>query len=129
MIAYRLCTTDLAYAIREDEETCVDSEAVVLGDILVLKPGSICCADLVVLEATENLSVTTFDNRDSLLSCKVVSKTTELTRENFIFAGCTILRGKAKGVVVNISDNTLMGSLIISNQWPISSKTKTMKTK
>lgn len=128
MVAYKQCVTDSAYCVRDGDEICVDAEALVIGDIAVIKPGCIVAADILVLSCTENFCTSCFENKSLILRGKKANNIEPKTIDNLIFAGCTVLRGQAKGMVINIAEKTLMGNLIMSRQWPLTQKAKSMRT-
>ncbi|MBU2577841.1 magnesium-translocating P-type ATPase [Patescibacteria group bacterium] len=102
--------------IRDGEEEVVKSSELVPGDILILNPGDIIPADVRLIE-TENLVI----DESSLTGESIeIEKTSEKTEnevkeiyqaKNIGFAGTSIKKGKAFGVVINIGKNTQIGNI------------------
>mmetsp|Transcript_11945 Transcript_11945/g.13873 ORF Transcript_11945/g.13873 Transcript_11945/m.13873 type:complete len:181 (+) Transcript_11945:512-1054(+) len=128
MVAYRACEPDAAYVVRDGDELCVDADGLVVGDVVTLKPGTIVPADVIIFDCTENFTVTCFDKRGVHIQCKPLSPQTTKDLHNLCFAGCMVLRGNAKGIVINTGENTLMAYLIDNKHWPLSQKAKSMST-
>lgn len=128
MIAYKACITDNAYVVRESEEVCLDAEALVIGDVVILKPGCIVPADVLLIDCTDNFCTSCFQNKSLILKGKKANNFEAKTIDNLGFAGCAVLRGQAKGIVVNVGEKTLMGSLINTKQWPLRQRARLMKT-
>ncbi|MFC6793307.1 cation-translocating P-type ATPase [Halobaculum halobium] len=105
-----------ATVVRDDRTVEVDSEVVVPGDIVVLESGSAVPAD-VRLIATTGL-----ETDESTLTGESTTVEKEATwtgapstpladRRNLAFAGTTVVRGRARGVVVATGEDTAVGSL------------------
>mmetsp|Transcript_12295 Transcript_12295/g.14932 ORF Transcript_12295/g.14932 Transcript_12295/m.14932 type:complete len:168 (+) Transcript_12295:36-539(+) len=128
MIAYKACLPDAAYVLRDGDDLCVDADGLVKGDVVILKPGIVVPADVHVLDCTENFTTSCFDKKGISLTHVPASSKSEGI-ERFCFAGCTVLRGQGKGVIINTGEKTLMAYLIENRHWPISQKAKSMITK
>lgn len=102
--------------IRDGEEEIVNSNDLVPGDILILSPGDIIPADVRLVES-ENLVI----DESSLTGESVeIEKTSEKAEnevkeiyqaKNIGFAGTSIKKGKALGVVISIGKNTQIGNI------------------
>ena len=102
--------------IRNGNTISVDAEEVTIGDIVLLESGDKVSADIRLLE-TYNLKI-----NESVLTGESteVHKITEalpdeeLTisdQKNMAFSGTTVVRGRAKGVIVGIGLNTELGKI------------------
>ncbi len=102
--------------LRESKEILVDKKDLVPGDIVLLEPGDRIPADLRIIKA-ENFLVD-----ESILTGESVpvSKTTEpLKKEvkevfeakNMLFAGTSVVSGKAEGVIIGTGKNTAFGEI------------------
>lgn len=101
--------------IRNSEECVIDSRELTVGDILVLESGDKVAADARVIEAF-NLQVD-----ESILTgesvfvykqdCICEEESSLGDRKNMLYAGCPIITGRAKAVVVGTGINTEVGSI------------------
>lgn len=102
--------------IREGKQKEIDSEELVLGDIVLLDSGDKICADLRIIEQ-QNLMVD-----ESILTGESVqvqktediikNEKTSLTEQtNILFSGTTVVKGRAVGVVVKTGINTEIGKI------------------
>jgi Ca2+-transporting ATPase len=102
--------------IRDSYQTEIPTENVVLGDILVLKPGSYIAADARII-TTDNLNV----DESALTgeSLPITKISTSLNGENvaladrlnMIYKGTLVINGKGLAVVVATGDFTEMGEI------------------
>jgi len=107
-----------AFVIRDGGETEIDAELVVPGDIVVLEEGFYVPADLRLIEA-HNLQVSeAFLTGESMPSEKKISVLPENTivsdRENMVFMGSIVLRGRGKGIVVVTGMRAQIGKIVKS---------------
>ncbi len=101
--------------IRNNEYKMVSSEDLVIGDIVIIESGTKVPADLRIIEA-QNLTID-----ESLLTGESVprEKTSEFIKEDLIlndrrnmaYVGTSVMRGRAKGVVVSTGKNTEIGKI------------------
>ena len=99
--------------VRDGVEIIVNQEKVVPGDIIILSPGDKIPADARLIEA-QNLEVIeatlTGESFPSKKSTAVLSQNTSLAdRNNMVFMGTVVARGKAKAVVVATGIHTELG--------------------
>ena len=104
-----------ATIIRDGKIKVIPSTEVVIGDIVLLESGTRVPADIRLIE-TQNLSID-----ESLLTgesiprdknSKVLEKDTILNdRFNMAYVGTSVMRGRAKGVVVSTGINTEIGKI------------------
>lgn len=102
--------------IRDSNQTAIPTENVVLGDILVLKPGSYIAADARII-AADNLNV----DESALTgeSLPITKITTSLNGEdvpladrlNMIYKGTLVINGQGLAVVVATGNFTEMGKI------------------
>lgn len=121
MISFNLCNPDSAYLIQqENSEVCIDAESLTVGDAIILRPGYIIPADVILTEVNDNFATSCFDLQGARVTAFAVpSSTGEVHARNMAFTGCTVLSGQAKGVVVSTGDRTLMSILIDKRHWPV----------
>lgn len=101
--------------LRNGKEVLVDSEDLVVGDILLLESGSKITADARIIDCN-NLTVD-----ESVLTGESinVSKTSEelvgdlilADRKNMLYAGCNVITGRCKAVIVGTGINTEIGNI------------------
>ncbi len=104
-----------AKAIRDGEEHLILAENLVPGDIIILEAGDIVLADARVIE-THNLqtieAVLTGESKPSAKKVDPLSEETVLAdRENMIFQGSSVSRGKGKAIVVSTGLKTEFGKI------------------
>jgi len=111
-----------AKVLRDSKEEVINKKFLVPGDVVLLEAGDIADADLRVIN-TQNLLV----NESALTGESApVSKITDVLSheeeeifeaKNIIFSGCSIVSGKAQGLVIATGKDTVFGSIIktISN--------------
>ncbi len=93
--------------IRESITTEIDAEELVPGDIVTLQSGDRVPADIKIIEAT-GLSV---DESFLTGESNAVDKYAGENENSILFAGSTILAGRAKGVVYQTGAHSLIGSI------------------
>jgi magnesium-transporting ATPase (P-type) len=103
---------------RDNKETDIDSENLVLGDVVILESGLKVPADMRLFDAT-NLSIDeSFLTGESIAAKKAVGILREKTgvseRTNIAFAGSTVMSGRGIGVVIGTGIHTQVG-VIASN--------------
>lgn len=104
-----------ASVIRDKKQKVIDSKNLVIGDIVLLESGTKVPADLRLIE-TQNLSID-----ESLLTGESIArgKNTEVLNEgiilnnrtNMAYVGSSVMRGRAKGIVVETGSNTEIGKI------------------
>lgn len=101
--------------LRNNKDVIIDAENLVVGDIFYLESGDKISADARILE-TSNLSI----NESSLTgeseaifknSAKVKSKSCLGESHNMVYAGTSVITGRAKCIVVNTGSNTEIGKI------------------
>ncbi len=103
--------------IRDKEEKIIDSEELVPGDIILLESGDHLSSDARIIECSnlqvdesvltgESINVHKFNN--------LVKENAPLAeRYNMLFAGCSIVTGRCKAVVVATGINTEIGNIAL----------------
>lgn len=102
-----------ALVIRDGKEISIGSEFLVPGDIVLLESGSKVPADIRLIE-TQNLtideSILTGESMPREKNSKPLNEQVILNdRNNMAYLGTSVMRGRAKGVVVETSTNTEIG--------------------
>ncbi|MDD3711228.1 MAG: HAD-IC family P-type ATPase [Patescibacteria group bacterium] len=102
--------------IRDGIEQEVDSENLVLGDIVVLETGDKISADLRILEASDLNIDESILTGESIL----VSKQAEIVRKedidcfsasNLCFSGTVVFSGRARAIVIAVGKDTFLGTV------------------
>lgn len=116
--------------LRDDKEIEVDASELVIGDVVLLESGNKISADLRILECS-NLQVD-----ESVLTGESVSvykediicdeKTILAERKNMVFAGTSVLTGRAKTIVVETGIHTEVGK--IAHKVAVTKETKSPLT-
>merc|ERR1719512_48627 len=113
MESFKNLVPQYALVRRNGEKITVKAEELTLGDIVEIKFGDRCPADLRVVEST-GMKV---DNSSLTGESEPQSRNNQFTHENpletknIAFFSTNAVEGTAKGIVVNIGDNTVMGRI------------------
>lgn len=113
MDSFKNLVPQYALAIREGEKVNIKAEELTIGDIIEVKFGDRVPADMRVIEA-RNFKV---DNSSLTGESEPQARNAEFTHENpletknLAFFSTNAVEGTAKGIVVNIGDNTVMGRI------------------
>lgn len=101
--------------LRDEEEKQIASQNIVLGDIILLESGDKVPADLRLIE-TNNLAID-----ESILTGESIQKDKDIEikdedehladRSNMAYAGSIVTKGRGKGVVVAVSQDTEFGKV------------------
>lgn len=109
--------------LRDGKEVDVNSDTIVVGDVLVVNAGDMVPADCVLIEANElncNESSLTGESFPVRKEVGIVDAATELAkRTNCLWEGASIVSGNAKALVIEIGDNTIFGSITKSASIPV----------
>ena len=102
--------------IRNGKTISIDAEEVTIGDIVLLESGDKVSADIRLLETYNlkiNESVLTGESTEvhKIAEALPDEELTISDQKNMAFSGTTVVRGRAKGVVVGIGLNTELGKI------------------
>ena len=102
--------------IRNGKTNSVDAEEVTIGDIVLLESGDKISADIRLLETYNlkiNESVLTGESTEvhKIAEALLDEELTISDQKNMAFSGTTVVRGRAKGVIVGIGLNTELGKI------------------
>ena len=102
--------------IRNGKTISVDAEEVTIGDIVLLESGDKVSADIRLLETYNlkiNESVLTGESTEvhKIAEALPDEELTISDQKNMAFSGTTVVRGRAKGVIVGIGLNTELGKI------------------
>ena len=101
--------------LRDGKEYLIDSELIVVGDILLLESGDRINADARIVESTNlqvDESVLTGESLHVQKNNQVLSDNTILAeRKNMLYAGCSVITGIALAVVVSTGIQTEIGKI------------------
>ena len=105
-----------ATVIRDGKVTTVESEQLVVGDILVLESGDAISADARLIESSQlrvEESVLTGESEAVEKDAAFVAKEDESLGDqlNMVFKGCTVVAGRGKAIVTAIGMATEMGKI------------------
>ena len=108
--------TPKARVRRDDQVAVIDAQFVTIGDVLELEAGDAVAADARLLQAldlaVEESSLTGESvpaSKDAL--ARVAEDATIGDRSNMLFVGTSVVRGKARAIVVSIGAKTELGRL------------------
>jgi len=113
MESFKNMVPQYALVIREGEKLTIKAEELTIGDVIEIKFGDRVPADVRVIEA-RGFKV---DNSSLTGESEPQSRGPEFTHENpletknLAFFSTNAVEGTAKGIVVNIGDNTVMGRI------------------
>ena len=113
MESFKNLVPQYALAIRNGEKVNIKAQELTLGDVIEVKFGDRMPADMRVVQAT-GMKV---DNSSLTGESEPQSRSNENTHENpletknIAFFSTNVVEGTAKGVVINIGDNTVMGRI------------------
>lgn len=101
--------------LRDNRDRKIDSEVLVIGDIVMLEPGDKISADLRLFHV-QNLSidesVLTGESLAAIKDSDTMSEETMVAdRDNIAYAGTTVVTGRGIGVVIATSINTEIGKI------------------
>ena len=102
--------------IRNKKEIEIDSSELTLGDFVLLESGDKISADIRIIENhnfTVDESILTGESISIVKNSKRLSnKKTDITSQsNIVFAGTSVVTGRAKGIVIRIGSNTEIGMI------------------
>lgn len=102
--------------IRDNKKQLIDSENLVVGDIVVLETGDKISADLRIIEAYDFFVDESVLTGESLLIPKQGEKNIDkdiscFSASNLCFSGTSVARGKVKAVVIATGKNTFLGGV------------------
>jgi P-type Mg2+ transporter len=105
-----------ATVVRDGKHILVPREDIVIGDLIVLKPGDIVSADARVISVQDLLvdeSVLTGESEPSAKSADALPQRTTATHQakNILFSGTSILRGEAQAIVIATGNHTVFASI------------------
>merc|ERR1712213_29197 len=113
MESFKNLVPQYALCRRDGDKLTVPADTLTLGDIVEIKFGDRCPADLRVLEArgfkVDNSSLT--GESEPQLRTPEFSHENPLETKNLAFFSTNAVEGTAVGMVVNIGDNTVMGRI------------------
>lgn len=99
--------------IRENRHFEIDSSEVVPGDIIVIEPGTLICADARIITSnnlTVNESILTGESIGVTKSFEK-SNSSEISKKCMLYAGTSVLTGRALAVVVTTGLKTEVGKI------------------
>jgi len=101
---------------RENTEEIIEQKFLVPGDIVLLEAGDIVPADLRISETNNFLVDESILSGESVPVSKISQSLTKESKEiyeakNILFAGTSVVSGKAKGIVIRTGKNTIIGEI------------------
>ncbi len=116
ILSLRNLVNPTAWVVRDGKETEIESQTIVVGDILMLKPGSYIAADARVIENQDlrvDESTLTGESIPVTKTCRVLmgQDIPLAERNNMIYSGTFVTGGQGLGVVVATGQQTEMGQI------------------
>ena len=100
---------------RDGKDMLVDVSELVVGDLVYLESGDKVSADMRLIEEhnlTVDESILTGESLSVEKDCATLKENTETSSQiNMVFAGTTILTGRAKAIVTSVGSNTEIGKI------------------
>ena len=108
--------TVMVKVIRDNKELKISSEGLVIGDICLLESGDKISADMRVIDSYNLMvdeAVLTGESIEvAKTSQKLISKNLSIPdQKNILFSGTTVVKGRAKAVVIKTALNTQIGQI------------------
>ena len=103
--------------LRDDKEVLIDSRKITIGDFIFLESGDKISGDLRIIDShnfTVDESILTGESLAVDKNYKEISSENSLditNQSNMLFAGCSVITGRAHAIVVNIGINTEIGKI------------------
>lgn len=101
--------------LRNGVEKDIDSTNLVVGDIVLIEPGNKISADLRILNSrnlTVDESILTGESINSVKDFQNIDREVSITdRKNMLYAGTSVITGRAKCIVVETASNTEIGKI------------------
>lgn len=101
--------------LRNGIEKDIDSTNLVIGDIVLIEPGNKISADLRIIESknlTIDEAILTGESINSIKDAEIINKEASITeRKNMLYAGTSVITGRAKCIVVETAGNTEIGKI------------------
>ena len=101
--------------LRDNKEYNIDSELIVVGDIILLESGDRINADARIIDSTNlqvDESILTGESTNIQKNNEIVNDDTILAeRKNMLYAGCSVITGRAKAIVTATGINTEIGKI------------------
>ncbi len=101
--------------LRDEKKKTIDSENVVLGDIIFLESGDKIPADARLIEVNNlqvDESVLTGESLPVNKTIEIINSEVSISeRKNMVYAGCNVTFGRAKAIVVATGINTEIGKI------------------
>jgi Mg2+-importing ATPase len=108
--------------LRQSKEESINKKELVPGDIVLLEPGDRVPADLRIIKSENFLVDESAFTGESIPVSKIIEPLKSEAKDafkakNILFAGTSVVSGKAEGVVINTGKNTSFGEIaeMISN--------------
>jgi membrane-associated protease RseP (regulator of RpoE activity) len=99
--------------LRDGKEELIDSENIVIGDVVLFESGSKITSDLRITESNNlqvDESILTGESVNVSKNKEVIKEDVILSeRKNMLYAGCSVITGRCKAIVVATGINTEIG--------------------
>lgn len=122
MLEYNECIPEHTTVRRNKNWVRMDSTSLVPGDVVLIRDGERVPADIRIIDTTEPCSFDTSAIDGEISEWKTVStkntSTDYLLTKNMAFCGYLCVSGHCKGIVVSISERTVIGNMINQKRWP-----------
>ena len=116
ILSLKNLVTPSALVVRDSKSVEVDSQTIVVGDVLVFKPGSYIAADARLIEGDRlnvDESALTGESIPVLKTCEILTNNDIplAERSNMVYGGTFVTGGQGLGVVVATGKQTEMGRI------------------
>ena len=116
--------------LRDKKEYIVDSQTLVVGDILIVESGDRINADARIIESSnleiDESTLTGESLKVQKSSEKIGSSSVLAERKNMIYAGCDVLSGRGRAIVVATGLQTEIGKIFTQVEDTLEEKTPLM---
>ena len=101
--------------LRDGKEKVIDANTLVKGDVVLLESGDKISADMRIIECrnfTVDEAILTGESINSVKNSeKINDKSLVADRKNMLYAGTSVITGRAKAIVVETASNTEIGKI------------------
>ena len=115
MTALKKMNVDTCVVIRNEHEVIINSEDLVLGDLIKLEDGDHIPADIRIISSyqfyTDESSMTGESNQRRKIGEKIIGKRVLAEKDNMAFMGTVATNGRALGVVIATGMKTELGKI------------------
>ena len=120
MLLLKKLSSPTSIVMRDNKQQLISSTELVPGDIIIVEAGSIITADARIIESYDlklNESTLTGESTPVEKSSSIINKEVQIAdQKNMLFAGTTVVSGRAKAIVTLTGMSTELGKIASSLQ-------------